>query len=420
MSYIEKTTGMRSSATHCVGFALTLLLGPTSLTSQVDTLISYDVRTREIQIIVPTLVPNTSFDHTPWNYGSEPGFTNLSLVPPVNTFPGAGFTDYQPAQFSKSVADFPARTSVKLFRFHGDTLTQQCSGTMISKDLVLTSSHCLYAPFDSSNVLRFADSILAVPAFDNAMENPVFGSSISQVYYFPKINLTNYWLRDIAIIRLREPIGLKTGWIGISFAIADSFYQNNVFHKFSYPGRPDVTDSTRVFNGDTLYYNYGLLDLIDQSMIGYDIPGVPGQSGSSLFYTDNTQYHASGTLSFSIESQHTRITRGLFYSFKTVVDQSNTGIEGSNLVPSRYILENPFPNPFNPTTTVSVALPMSGLVSLEVYDLLGRHVAVLHKGDLSAGVHSFVFNGDGLPSGVYIVHLAANDFSTSKNVILVK
>ena len=62
---------------------------------------------------------------------------------------------------------------------------------------------------------------------------------------------------DIAIIKLREPIGLKTGWAGIAFASNDIYFQNKVLHKFSYPGIVDPSDSSRVFNGDTMSYNYG-------------------------------------------------------------------------------------------------------------------------------------------------------------------
>lgn len=62
-----------------------------------------------------------------------------------------------------------------------------------------------------------------------------------------------------------------------------------------------------------------------------------------------------------------------------------------------------YPNPFNPTTTISYQVPAAGLVSLKVYDMLGREVAGLVSGYKGAGKYSVQFNGQDLASGVYFV-----------------
>lgn len=401
----------------CVLFSLIIV---TSAQAQVDTLISYDVRTKEVRIIVPQFVDHNSiFDYTPWMYGSESGLSALNLVAPADPFPGAGFTDYKPAHDFFPVSDFPARTSVKLLLYKGDTLDQVCSGTLVGRDMVLTSSHCLYGYFGTAGV-HFADSILAVPAFDNSMYNPNFEPGVSALYYLPKINLAHYIAKDIALIKLRQPIALKTGWLGIAFAQVDTFFQNNVFHKFSYPGTTDVFDSTRIFNGDTLYYNYGTLDLIEPNFIGFNIYGIPGQSGSSLFYTDNTRFYALGTLAFAFSSRHTRITRGLFYSFRAAMDDVTTYVGNDTQEPTRFSLANPYPNPFNPATIIQFSLPVPSFVVMRVYDLLGRQVTTLQNGFLHAGTHRVTFDGHHLPSGTYVIRLQANEAALSKKAILVK
>jgi hypothetical protein len=77
----------------------------------------------------------------------------------------------------------------------------------------------------------------------------------------------------------------------------------------------------------------------------------------------------------------------------------------SNIVPEKFELHQNYPNPFNPTTTIRFDVSVSGNVSLKVYDVLGREVAVLADEYLRAGSYERVFDGSELPSGVYIYSL---------------
>jgi hypothetical protein len=92
----------------------------------------------------------------------------------------------------------------------------------------------------------------------------------------------------------------------------------------------------------------------------------------------------------------------------------------SNAVPTEYRLEQNYPNPFNPTTTIRFALPEQAVVTLKIFDILGREVATLMDEKLEAGVHKVVFDARGLPSGVYIYQLRAGSFVQQKKLALVK
>lgn len=92
----------------------------------------------------------------------------------------------------------------------------------------------------------------------------------------------------------------------------------------------------------------------------------------------------------------------------------------STEVPARYELSQNYPNPFNPQTKIKFALPKSGLVTLKLYDVVGREVAVLINQQVTAGSFEYVLNANNLPSGVYFYKLIANDFVDSKKMILVK
>ncbi len=89
--------------------------------------------------------------------------------------------------------------------------------------------------------------------------------------------------------------------------------------------------------------------------------------------------------------------------------------------PDRYELEQNYPNPFNPTTTLSFVIGHSSLVSLKLYDVLGREVATLINNEaLEGGSHQIVFDGANLPSGVYFYRLQAGEFSDTKKLMLMK
>src|SRR5690625_7345846 len=63
------------------------------------------------------------------------------------------------------------------------------------------------------------------------------------------------------------------------------------------------------------------------------------------------------------------------------------------------------PNPFNPHTTVSVTLELSATIRVELYDILGRHVAQLAEGNFEAGMHQIQLNANHLTGGTYVIHI---------------
>ena len=76
-------------------------------------------------------------------------------------------------------------------------------------------------------------------------------------------------------------------------------------------------------------------------------------------------------------------------------------------VPATFRLDQNYPNPFNPTTIISYNLPTSSLVTIKVYDVLGRELKTLLNERQVAGEHSVRFDGSGLPSGVYFYRTEA-------------
>jgi hypothetical protein len=92
----------------------------------------------------------------------------------------------------------------------------------------------------------------------------------------------------------------------------------------------------------------------------------------------------------------------------------------SSEVPAQFVLSQNYPNPFNPTTKIKFALPKSGLVTLKLFDVVGREIGVLVSQNLSAGTFEYELNASSLSSGIYFYTLESNGFRDSKKMILVK
>ena len=89
------------------------------------------------------------------------------------------------------------------------------------------------------------------------------------------------------------------------------------------------------------------------------------------------------------------------------------------LHPSSFVL-SVYPVPFNTTTHLEFTLPTTQRVSLRLYDVLGREVAVLMNDIQSAGQHHMMFDASGLPSGVYLCRLEAGEMMQTRKMVLIK
>ena len=102
-----------------------------------------------------------------------------------------------------------------------------------------------------------------------------------------------------------------------------------------------------------------------------------------------------------------------------------TNVQPVSAIAADFALEQNYPNPFNPTTSIKFSVPTSGMVSLKVYDMLGKEVQTLVNGNLTTGVYTATFDGASLTSGTYIYRLNfinTNGVATSdiKKMTLIK
>lgn len=141
--------------------------------------------------------------------------------------------------------------------------------------------------------------------------------------------------------------------------------------------------------------------------------------------TSNTSISANnlpaGNYFISIRAGSNTIYHSLFCSPVSVTIAPVSDLDDPNsITPLKYIVEQNFPNPFNPSTKIKFSLPESCFVTGTVYDLLGNKIIGLVNRDMASGIHLLEFHADKVPSGVYIFRLEAGKYSSSIKMSLNK
>jgi hypothetical protein len=182
---------------------------------------------------------------------------------------------------------------------------------------------------------------------------------------------------------------------------------------------------------------------------GYDFCRVEVSSNNGSTWQEIKNY--AGTLSvwtqqsFDI-TQYANATTQLKIRFRLTSDESLTydgwyiddvkltnyclgpvGISGNNELPNVFALMQNYPNPFNPSTLIKYQLPNKSLVTIKVFDILGKQVAELINETKDAGYHQVNFDASNLASGLYFYRISVRQdgsstvsFEDTKKMMLVK
>lgn len=172
-------------------------------------------------------------------------------------------------------------------------------------------------------------------------------------------------------------------------------------------------------NGNTQHHKYGI---VDASLWNSDPTTITGSQNWS-----NAGENSNDENTLIINDVF--ITNQFMQEFKKRYNEA--GGTGSFEVPTSvniedgtrilgYQLYQNFPNPFNPVTTIKMEIPSPQNIELSVYDVLGRQVAILHKGMTPAGLLKVEFNAENLSSGVYIYRLKADNYVASRKLMILK
>jgi len=104
----------------------------------------------------------------------------------------------------------------------------------------------------------------------------------------------------------------------------------------------------------------------------------------------------------------------------SVINKKSDNLSIINKQPDKFHLSQNYPNPFNPITKIAYSIPVSGIVTIKIFDITGREIKTLVNEFRNAGSYEIEFDGGGLSSGVYYYKLETNNFSETRKMILIK
>ncbi len=241
-----------------------------------------------------------------------------------------------------------------------------------------------------------------------------------------------------------------TRWniIAVNGSTGNTLYNNILINHHSFRGSISIDESS----SENFVSDYNILEdrlsdddgnsnmsFSEWQALGYDLHSVIAEPEEEIFVN-----HSSGDYHLIEDSQPVDIGTSLVSSI-VAEDLDNisrpqengldigayefagpTGVnDDKNLFEDFELFQN-YPNPFNPTTKIKFQIPLlggdkrGGLVTLKVYDILGREVATLVNEEKQPGVYAVEFNGSELSSGIYYYQLKAGNFIESKKMILMK
>jgi hypothetical protein len=130
--------------------------------------------------------------------------------------------------------------------------------------------------------------------------------------------------------------------------------------------------------------------------------------------TDTLVYALSVSGTYLIAGTQTGIYRRPLDELITSVEKPSTD------EPLQFTLQQNFPNPFNPSTTIKYQLPATAIVHIEVFDLLGREIAILVNEIKQPGTYSVQWNASDMSSGIYFYRMQAGACTDTKKLLLLR
>jgi len=103
-----------------------------------------------------------------------------------------------------------------------------------------------------------------------------------------------------------------------------------------------------------------------------------------------------------------------------IIDSTASAVTEESSLPMEYSLSQSHPNPFNPSTQITYSIPKTIDVTLKVYDVIGREIAVLVNERKPAGEYSVTWDAVGIPTGVYFYRIVAGEYIETKKMVVIR
>lgn len=201
-------------------------------------------------------------------------------------------------------------------------------------------------------------------------------------------------------------------WPGGGWPNADSTKTINLFDDGT---NGDVTSGDNIWSRDVVFPKYSPLTIQYKYGANWGLPiNGGGNDNENGVGADHFINLTPDMISATVENVFGTMGTHTLVNVVTDVEEANNGI------PTEYALSQNYPNPFNPSTTINFSIPESGVVTLKVLNLLGQEVATLFNGEKAAGNYRVTFDASSLASGIYFYSIEANNFTSTRKMVLLK
>ena len=195
-----------------------------------------------------------------------------------------------------------------------------------------------------------------------------------------------------------------------------------IVHPFNLDGYAQVTGTVKDYSGSVI--NGAVLFALDQSnnIITYALSNSNGEFVMQGFEAGTYKIYGD-KFGFELE-QSFNVTLDYFANstadISIILTPETVTANEEEIIAEGFVLEQNYPNPFNPVTTIKYQIAEPGLVTLKVYDLLGREIETLVNSEKATGNYEITWNAENIPSGVYFYTMQASSFSETRKMLLMK
>ncbi len=228
--------------------------------------------------------------------------------------------------------------------------------------------------------------------------------------------------------------------------VTSVYYDENWVHTYYGTSKINLTTGsvlirdygiTSAYNNDIVLFGNQILRVIgtgiapltdslrfDTTAVMGDFPGIYSiDTDGEYFYIGTTDYSAPDQVYIMdadgnvIHQFQVGAIPGDFAFYNTTSADNGYSV---SLVPEQETLMTNYPNPFNPSTRLTIDSPTGSQSRIEIVNITGQHITTLHQGWLTAGHHAFCWNGNSQSSGVYFAVLRQKDCVTIQKLNLIK
>jgi hypothetical protein len=182
-------------------------------------------------------------------------------------------------------------------------------------------------------------------------------------------------------------------------------------------------EALKIYLNGVVVYNYSGTRTFAGNEFYKEIVSINVQQGLNKLLVKSYQSVGKFTFSLNICDVEPNVlykgNRVLGLKFLNTGNATSVNDKNASTILS-FELKNNYPNPFNPSTTISYSLAKASSVSLIVYDITGRVVTTLVDGKKSAGSYSIPWDASNVSSGVYFYKLSAGNYTQVKKMVLTK